>query len=49
MKTHVLIDVDENSYNVILKVGEGKLWAVWDKEPVEVNLEEVDIEIRERK
>jgi hypothetical protein len=44
---HVYIDEDGNNYNVTLTIRNGKLFASWDGQEVEINLKTTSITILE--
>lgn len=40
---HILIDREDNSYNVELQIKNNKLYAVWDKQKSEIYLDKCKI------
>ncbi len=44
---HTLIDEEGNSWNIELKIENNKLYAIWDKQKSEIDLNSCDILINE--
>ena len=47
MAWHTVIDMEGNTYSVELSIEKGKLYAIWDNDKKEIDLNKVDILVRD--